>query len=616
MTTNITHPAISEVPFVAQADEFAQTYYPQNSLEAPITANSANSANGLTDKKGEQELPEPWKPHLPFCEFVLPVFPTEQLPSWLKAHAEGVATATQTPTDMCALLDLAVMAASVARNVRVCIRDGWVEPLNLYVLAAQPPGSRKSAVMTYAREPLEQYERELIESARDEIAEAVNEYRVLEARWEQAVKDCAKLDGAELNQRKTEAKELKQQLDTMKIPAKPLLIADDISSEELASMLAEQGGRLAMLNAEGGIFDVMAGRYSSGNANIDVYLKAHPGDLLRINRRNRAEYIEAPALTLGLAVQPDVIRGLVSKPGFRGRGLVGRFLYVLPPSNVGSRKIRPTPLPEETKNNYIHNIKNLARIQPYGSDANQARMLRFTKKADDSFAVFEEWVESQLCESGELCALTDWGAKLAGAVARIAALLHLAEHAHQVNSSQWPSEVSNQTVEQAIVIGKYLIPHAKAAYAEMGADSKIEDAKFIVRWLERDGRATVTKRDIFEGTKGRFKEVVALEPALQTLQDHDYLRLVEAPLKTERKGPGGRKPSQHFKVNPSLSTGLHNSHNSTEEFEQKQTALTLSGLSHNSHNSHNTHEMPISANTANTANTANDSVHGSEVLTI
>ena len=47
-------------------------------------------------------------------------------------------------------------------------------------------------------------------------------------------------------------------------------------------MLAEQGGRIASLSPEGGVFDVMAGLYSkSGTASFDLYLKAHAGDDLR-----------------------------------------------------------------------------------------------------------------------------------------------------------------------------------------------------------------------------------------------------------------------------------------------------------------------------------------------
>ena len=50
--------------------------------------------------------------------------------------------------------------------------------------------------------------------------------------------------------------------DAIEVPPIPRLVADDITPEAAASLLAEQGGRLAIISAEGGIFDIIAGRYS------------------------------------------------------------------------------------------------------------------------------------------------------------------------------------------------------------------------------------------------------------------------------------------------------------------------------------------------------------------
>jgi hypothetical protein len=50
--------------------------------------------------------------------------------------------------------------------------------------------------------------------------------------------------------------------DGIEVPPVPRLLADDITPEAAASLLAEQGGRLAIISAEGGIFDIIAGRYS------------------------------------------------------------------------------------------------------------------------------------------------------------------------------------------------------------------------------------------------------------------------------------------------------------------------------------------------------------------
>src|SRR5664280_164192 len=87
-----------------------------------------------------------------------------------------------------------------------------------------------------------------------------------------------------------------------RVPVLPRLVADDVTPEAAASLLAEQGGRLAVLSAEGGIFATMAGRYSGGVPALEVFLKGHAGDLLRVDRKARpAEHVAAPALTLGLA---------------------------------------------------------------------------------------------------------------------------------------------------------------------------------------------------------------------------------------------------------------------------------------------------------------------------
>ena len=53
--------------------------------------------------------------------------------------------------------------------------------------------------------------------------------------------------------------------------------------------------------------------------------------------RRPAEYVHAPAIMLGLSVQPDVLEHLSVKLGFRGRGLFARILYALPVSTVGRR---------------------------------------------------------------------------------------------------------------------------------------------------------------------------------------------------------------------------------------------------------------------------------------
>lgn len=51
------------------------------------------------------------------------------------------------------------------------------------------------------------------------------------------------------------------QAKAIEVPVLPRLVADDVTPEAAASLLADHGGRLAIISAEGGIFDTMAGRY-------------------------------------------------------------------------------------------------------------------------------------------------------------------------------------------------------------------------------------------------------------------------------------------------------------------------------------------------------------------
>src|SRR6185312_2641856 len=128
---------------------------------------------------------------------------------------------------------------------------------------------------------------------------------------------------------------------------------DDITPEALGRLMAAHGERMAVFSAEGGIFETMAGRYSNGTPNLDVFLKGHAADLLRIDRRNGPLVVmDSPTLTMGLAVQPDVLRALASKPGFRGRGLLARWMYGMPASRVGYRQVSGPPVPTNVSEAY------------------------------------------------------------------------------------------------------------------------------------------------------------------------------------------------------------------------------------------------------------------------
>ena len=89
--------------------------------------------------------------------------------------------------------------------------------------------------------------------------------------------------------------------------------------------------------------------------------------------------VDRCCLTLAYAVQPDVIRGLASKPSFRGRGLIGRFMYSVPETRLGKRRINPEPVPESMASDYEGLVRRLAELR--GTDAERPELLKLSPGA-------------------------------------------------------------------------------------------------------------------------------------------------------------------------------------------------------------------------------------------
>jgi hypothetical protein len=235
---------------------------------------------------------------------------------------------------------------------------------------------------------------------------------------------------------------------------------------------------------------------------------------------------------------------------------LARLLYALPDSLVGRRQIKPPPMQAAVRASYIGLMRKLLDLPRVTDEAGNPapRLLRTSPEAAESLEAFEAEVEPRLGEEGDLAMLADWGGKLVGAVVRLAGLLHLAAHA--TDAAPWEEPISKHTVESAIDLGRYFTAHAKLAFAEMGADPQVEEAKALLRWIKAKGLTGFTKRELFEGIKGRFKRVEALEGPLGLLVEHGYVRERDA---EDHPGPG-RKPSPTYDVNPLWAS--HNSPNS------------------------------------------------------
>ena len=511
--------------------------------EPAVLAHLAGELAEATASVGERG----WEPPIPLGAVgTLPAFPVEVLPGWLGDYVAAVATATQTPPDLAGMLALAVLATVAAGAVEVQPRPGWQEPLCLFVAVGMDAGARKSGVFTAMTRPLADFERQQAAAALPAITETATLRRIAEqaAAAAEAAASKAPLDQAEAKQ--AEAIARAAEAARLLVPPVPRWLVDDATPEALAGLLASYG-RIALLSPEGDVFDQMAGRYNqTSGPNLGVYLKGHAGDLLKVDRRGRPpEYIQRPCLTIGLTVQPEVLRGLADRPGFRGRGLLARFLYSLPPSLVGRRQLGAPPVPEPVADRYTLELQALAASLT-SSTGDAATVLTLDPQAGDLLLGFERDLEPRLAAgSGDLAHLAGWAAKLAGATCRLAGLLHLARHLRD----GWAQPIGADTFAGAVRLAGYLVEHARAVFDLMGADPRIDDARWLLDWINRTDQVQFSRRDAHQAARGRFRKATDLEPALILLEEHGYLRRVDPEPSRDPHGRG-RPASPRFLVNP------------------------------------------------------------------
>jgi hypothetical protein len=491
-----------------------------------------------------------WAPPVPFgAAGEVAAFPVEVLPGWLREYVAAVATATQTPPDLPGMLALAVLATVAAGAVEVQPRPGWREPLCLFVAVGMDAGARKSGVFTAMARPVAEFERQQATAALPGITETATLRRIAEQAAAAAEAAASKAPADQAEAKQAEAIGRAGEAARLVVPPVPRWLVDDATPEALAGLLATYG-RIALLSPEGDVFDQMAGRYNqAAGPNLGVYLKGHAGDLLKVDRRGRPpEYVERPCLTIGLAVQPEVLRGLAARPGFGGRGLLARFLYSLPVSLVGRRQVGAPPVPRAVAERYALELQALAGslTNPAGLDSdNSPALLTFDPQAGELLLGFERDLEPRLAAgSGDLAHLAGWAAKLAGATCRLAGLLHLAGHLRD----GWARPISADTFAAAARLASYLVEHARAVFDLMGADPRTDDAHWLLDWINRTNLAQFTRRDAHAAApRGRFPKATSLDPALGLLEEHGWLRRVDA----DPVGPrGGRPASPRFLVNP------------------------------------------------------------------
>lgn len=468
-------------------------------------------------------------------------FPFFALPKVLGEFVHALAEATQTDAGLAGGAVLAALSTAAGGYVNIRVSGDYFEPTNVWTLGVAPPGDRKSSIIRAAFNPLYEVEQDLSRELEPVLTEQAVQRDIADRAAEKAKRDAGNATNFETRTKLTaEASTLATQAAGMEVQAPPRLLGDDVTLEALVSHLAEQRGRFALVSAEGGLFTTLSGRYGD-KTDITPILKAHAGDRVRVDRKGRpSEYVDDPALTLGLMIQPGILATATANKEFAHSGLLARFLYVWPRSKVGHRNVDPDPISEDLTRRYRDALYSLAYDL---RKAGETRTLTLSSGAHSARLAYATEIERELGPGGSLAHMGGWASKVVGAAIRMAGLIHAA-------TDRDNDEITRDTMDAAILLARYFSSNASRVFDGLSAGSTDRAlAHQVLGVIRRKELDDFTMRDLLSvASRSWLPNKDTAQPALDLLSEFGWLMTV-----SPKRAPGpGRPPAIRYRAHPSV----------------------------------------------------------------
>lgn len=427
-----------------------------------------------------------------------PSFLPQWLPEPLRSMCEALAANLSVPFDLPACIGLGVASACGCGKIRLNIREDWTEPNQLYMLVVMDSGSAKTPVFKKMTDVLFSTQAE------------ENQRRAVQIKQDEAEIEVLRAEKADAIKKKNTAKAREFAEKIAKFPALyPMrrFIGSDVTPEAYPEIMQENNGATAILDDEGDLFELLAGRYQD-TPSLNPFLKGYNGSPLEAHRKGRPSVIVPKAnLSVMILAQPFVVEGVFSDSRMVGKGLVPRFVIAQPEP---LREYGPEPpIPTKVKADYHDAVCRMMNTESHCYELSAEAMRLFMEFRDERREKqFDEWE-----------ALRRYGftGKMEANLARIACALKLW-------SGQYDDEITAEQMRNAIAITRYFIGHTLHL---LGPAAKLsERARLVLDQLckygnringERDFKKAMTKR------KG-FRNASAVDEAIAELVAAGFIK--------------------------------------------------------------------------------------------
>jgi hypothetical protein len=437
------------------------------------------------------------------------------------------------PLDFVGLPILAAAGGAIGASRAVEIKAQWVQRPLLYAAAVGPAGDGKTPALDLVCKPI--YE-----------AQAANKAK-FENELEEYERKMAEYQEAKRARKRKEDPEGPEPVP----PEKPHLhrvLVDDATVESLAPILETNQRGVLMVRDELSAWVTSLNQYKGGNgSDRQFWLKNWTSTTAAVDRKGSPApiMIAHPFVAVVGCIPPDMLAALRDEKG-RSDGFLDRVLFAYP-EPTRAPDWTWDEVPDETLGPWRAILGDLLKLtmRP-GDHGPRPEYLRLTPDARDAWECqFQALVTDQNRPDFPPVLRGPWS-KFKVYLARLALIVQVLRW---ITRETGEKKVEAESVRRAGRLVTYFQSHARRVYATIGADPEIEDARRVLGWIEREGRASFKRWEVFNDLKsqGRFPRVEDLDRPLGRLAKHGYIRQQPPP---ERNGKPGRPPDVAFDVNP------------------------------------------------------------------
>jgi len=455
-------------------------------------------------------------------------YPMEALPDVMREAVREVTNFVQCSEALTACSALAATSTVVAGLVDVRRAEKLTGPTGLYFVVVADSGERKTTADKFFTKAIRHHDNDQEEQAKPKLKQYQSDMEAWEAEKKgilQAIRKAAK-DGDDTG-------ELKKQLASVgaKKPEKPLvprLMVGDATTEALLYRLAREWPVAGVLSSE-------AGRVFGGHAmgkeglmfTLSTLNSLWDGSVVPdVDRRTSESYrLQSARLTLGLAVQPEMLRQFLDRTNglARGSGFLARVLFARPESTQGTRKFREAPEHWPALARFHARLGELLK-HPVPFDGHGRLtpiMLDLSPEAKKDWVTFHDDVEAELTPFGELADARDVASKAADNAARLAAIFHALE-----NGSS--GVIGVESMRAAIRVVTWHLYEARRFFNQIAVPEEITNARSLEGWLVKrfreEGAYQVKANDILQSGPNPIREKKERNEAIRVLEEAGRLR--------------------------------------------------------------------------------------------